>query len=1242
MRLRNGWVAATICLVLAGAAAAQNLTKLAEAQAFQLKPWETQTLTFDAGPETSGRQIALFYKAYGQNKTVSGHRQAVYVTVNRAFLRTRVGKSSRLLNKRLDFRFGRNGKRKSEWGSDTYRKTIGFEGAAVWLVIVGPDEKAIAQSKDYAPKGIKDPTAMSLDLTDLVRSGKPNVVRIQNVDPQMTLVFESAVVVAGPNVPARQQARIEALQPLRKRKSAATYYTPERIAIAKENIERYEWAKKLYQRIMKGDGFTYYIGPQYGGATKFAAQSDEFMWRLMPPTTIARKVPGTNRATCPVHGTKGRRHNPFCPWRINPITHPYKIQCMEGGEWYPSNDYLNGDMSSGAFADSGAGATVDGKVYHFMSEYTHMVYGSAVIPTLRSLSQAYLLTGNKQYAHKAVILMARLAEQYPNHDDRRDRLFEQRNLNRYKTGLRTGMVTDYIWATFCLEGFTYAYDALFDYILNDSDAAVAFLKAKGMPVESGEDLRVYIEDTLIRAGMTGLLVQGIVGNEGHHQAASMACALVMDDFADCRVNTQNMVDYYYHGVGKAAHILTNGITPDGGGHESINYSRIKLDFVRAARTMEALRARYPDKFPLERYPDIFGGDRGRAIFDYFIDVFLLDYFVPSIGDCGGIRRPTRTEPQTYSYRSKDYLYAFQRYGDLRFARACTKPDGALVEGDLFEPYPADAIREALKKPASEIIRKPRVLDDYGVAILESGAGEHRRATFLNYASTAGHRQFDNLCVGLFARGVDFLPDLGYPYSWRYRWQWDSNMMSHNTVCVDESVPARRVWSLGGPARLFASANGVHVVSAGHNPYPNDYDIYPPNGARFPKDAPKCSIYERTLVLVDVAPERFYLVDCFAVNGGSQHDQSWHGPLVPVAQPKLDWTLQPTGTLAGPDVAQFAKWKDRWGRERDDFPCFLKDIRRATLTEPALWTWDTKLKGGDALRLHLVPVNGPMEVIAGTGRSPDRAADWGLDYVIARRRVAKGERSLFLSVLDPSQSEPVVKSVRLASTAPLTLLVRRADGVDRITFQIPDGPSVNTAHRALGVQVQLASAAGEAKDVTIGATKGSADSGYVLSRVEAVDYVGKRIALKAEPGLEADLQPGRAVRIYNAQRSAMYRIQKTARERDRVWVTLDRSALLAQAPVTKIDQGRLHLGAELTFANGWYDKAGQRGPLQDAYAGARLIAGDAALVIAGVASQYVVPADDVSPAALRKGFLDQNAAIYQYGPGDAVEAARVKE
>jgi len=280
-------------------------------------------------------------------------------------------------------------------------------------------------------------------------------------------------------------------------------------------------------------------------------------------------------------------------------------------------------------------------------------------------------------------------------------------------------------------------------------------------------------------------------------------------------------------------------------------------------------------------------------------------------------------------KSDRFLYAFEKYGDPRFGRACTDVNtGELAKGSLFEHYPEKEIKAALADPASEIVRKSRLIDGYGVGILDSGNDQNRRAVMLNFTNLLGHRQCDNLFLQLWARGVKLLPDLGYPMGWDHRFTWDSNSLAHNTVTVDETQPS--LSSGGGHSKLFGSRDGVHVVSAAHDPYPgSDTDLY-----------------QRTVVMVDTDDDRYYVVDHFAANGGEQYDQSWHGMLVPIKAPPLNWQKQP-GTLAGPDVKQFGKWKDKWGRDRKDFPAYLKDIRTVTLDKPAAWTWESGLKEADA-------------------------------------------------------------------------------------------------------------------------------------------------------------------------------------------------------------------------------------------------------------------------------------------------------
>lgn len=1017
-------------------------------------------------------------------------------------------------------------------------------------------------------------------------------------------------------------------------KDKPTYYTPERIAIGQANMANQPWGKSTLDRIMKGDANNYYIGRDYGEAAECIKQTDDFIWLMQPTTKIPRVPPNhETNALCPIHGEKVRESSAWTAWTTDPVHHPYKVRCRVGGEWYPSNDYMNGDMTSGEFPDDGNGCVYQGKTYHFLKEYAHMAYGNNTVPCLRSLSQAWLLTGDKQYARKGCILLARLASEYPNFTDRKDRLFYGPYNGRdphytWKTG---GMITDLIWETFCLESEAYAYDGLYNYMDQDPDM-IAFLKSKGLPVENGNDLRRYIEDNLLRVGMQGILNGYIHGNEGFHQAAAMACALVLDDYSERHPNSKDMVDYAFLGEGHSAYMIANGTYRDGAGAESPGYNSIKFDFIRVNRLMEEIRKLHPDLFPTDRYPDLFGGAKGQALFDHFMDISVLSTFLPSIGDACGIAAPERNKPGMWSYIGAPNLYGFERFHEPRLAKACTARDGSLAIGDLFEYYPEAELKAALTSPESEIKYRSRLLDGYGVAILETGPAATGHATSINYASIPGHRQYDNLNIEVFARGLNILPDLGYPFTWDYR-EWDSGTMSHNTVSVDQTTAA---YNIGGQANLMVSENGVHVFSGRHDPYPE--------GAATPvkgKPAQGVTRYERTTVMVDVDKDRFYVVDLFAVNGGEYQDQTWHGPLTPVQAPALNWVEQPTGTLAGPDVAHGAPYTDKWGRKDVGFPCYLSKIKRAELTAPAVWSWDYGLPEGDKLNLHILPVGGPAEIIMGTGRSPVRPANWGLDYILVRKPSKGAAITYYVTVLDPYQSTPTVQKARVISEWPLVVEVTRPDGADRITFSIVGGPSRTTAHRPLGVKFEGRAGGKLARQVEVGELGPQQGPGYATATVEAVDYAANRLGINCPADQDSDFVVDRYLRVYNWGRSAMYRILAAKREGGLLWLSLDSTPGIGQGPVASIRDDALVLGDELVFSNNSTDDQGHLKQANDYYAGCWLGEGAAARQLQGAAGSTLFFKAPATKAELEKQFGGKIINLWQYGIGDSVEIVRVK-
>ena len=261
-------------------------------------------------------------------------------------------------------------------------------------------------------------------------------------------------------------------------KNEQTFYTPERIATARENLERYGWAQDLRELIMEGQPYSYLVGRDYVSAADYAAQSDEFIWQLQPPTSIPRIFPHETIAECPVCGLEVRNLHAWQPYRLDPLNHPYQIQCLMCEDWFPSNDFGAGDMTSGDFPDGGDGwLAPDGRRFYFIRTYANAAYSAVTIPALQSLTHAYLLTDEPQYARKAAILLARLASVYPNHDDRQDWLWAAPYGGRHPhyTWKGGGMITDLIWETFCTEAAVYAYDAVYDY-LDEDPGLIAFLQ----------------------------------------------------------------------------------------------------------------------------------------------------------------------------------------------------------------------------------------------------------------------------------------------------------------------------------------------------------------------------------------------------------------------------------------------------------------------------------------------------------------------------------------------------------------------------------------------------------------------------------------------------------------------------------------------------------------------------------------------------------------------------------------------
>ena len=142
--------------------------------------------------------------------------------------------------------------------------------------------------------------------------------------------------------------------------------------------------------------------------------------------------------------------------------------------------------------------------------------------------------------------------------------------------------------------------------------------------------------------------------------------------------------------------------------------------------------------------------------------------------------------------------------------------------------------------------------------LALGEGSDARAVWLDYDSGGRHGHADALNLGLFAHGLDLMPDFGYPPVQYGGWSaprtvWYTQSIAHNTVVVDgqNSQPG------SGTATLWVDGQQVQVVRASAASLVG--------GQQF----------ERTAALIGVSPESAYVVDIFRVVGGTEHTKYMH-------------------------------------------------------------------------------------------------------------------------------------------------------------------------------------------------------------------------------------------------------------------------------------------------------------------------------------------------------------------------------
>jgi hypothetical protein len=785
-----------------------------------------------------------------------------------------------------------------------------------------------------------------------------------------TTAAMAVLAAAAVNAVAAEPA--EPRQPKFPLKTQRMIYTDAQIATARENVAKYPAARRVADDVI-------------ATADKWVGMSDDALRRLITTAQVPRAF-DVGTVGCPKCGAEILQKHGQYGWITDPNL-PFKVTCPVDGSVYPTNDY-QAYYDSGfkdkngwdtPFVDDGWGWTdpKSGEKFWFVAFYNHWMWHRHVVPGVNAMAKAYVLTGDKRYAHKAAVALARIAEVYPAMDHEHQSRYGQ--LVKQQGGHYVGKVVNRIWECGLITNLAQAYDAVWETI--DADADLQQSTGK-----NGERLRAFVEANLLEEGIDSILNGKIEGNFGMHQEAMTTLALARQH-GDHKRWLGGLVE---RNSGRLANLglnyaLYNLVYRDGVPMETApGYNSI---WVRAIAMYAPLlsRAGY----------DVMAMPKTKRLFDGLMDQVVARQFTPAVGDSGSVwGSMTGADARLFQP-------AYRAYGDARHANFLASMGAAGEDGfKSFESLLAPPVPSAQKELAAQ---PSRLLDGYGMGYLNDP--QDRVGAAMYYGLKAGHGHFDRLNFEIFAHGVPIMPDLGYADAMNDFvpgiYTWSKNTVSHNCVVVDAK---RQPGNIPGTVELFANSPFARVLDV------EAKETYP-----------QCSTYRRAMVMVDVpGVGESYFVDFFTVAGGRQHDYSLHGPVGKFEAIGGTWGQKRPGTLAGPDVEIGSFYDDPKLASKDHKTGYASyagsGFQHLTGVVPledgdGKWVaqWAHERKPGAKLRIRVLPQDGQQVMLANARVSPVKQPQQ-LTYVIARRQGAEGLASRFVSVIEPYGGEPTISEV----------------------------------------------------------------------------------------------------------------------------------------------------------------------------------------------------------------------------------------
>ncbi len=661
------------------------------------------------------------------------------------------------------------------------------------------------------------------------------------------------------------------------------------------NLASRPWAKIIAVKIIKD-------------ADWWVVQNDAYLRSLVPEGNPRALCPQFEKG-CPIHGGARMSFD-------TTLETPYRWRCKKGGEWWYDGAVVKNPTTGADVTvhDNGhgwlapAGFPEAGRIYYFVAAYRYYLLGKLFLSPYEpdsgaskyeggtpivQISLAYALTGDKRYAHKAGVLLSRLADLYPHYDGGAEGPSQRQD----------GPIGE-TFERFLIQNVILACDLVWDeldaptrkHIQRELLGAFYIYVHRLMPYFDGDSLMYEMTGL---AGLAGILGNPELAQEALESDTGLRVLLTNSWFRDGKF----IYDSAGYNVGNAQTGLLTAEWLQG------------LSFP----------PKYPKPLDLYNQPDY----RMSALFD-FIQNIDCDGRPPQIGDINGARsKVIRTTPP-YSRDDERALIRVPSAYDYYSSRLQAASGGDL---ESYRQYQTDdwwlIFHAGAALPKTDQFPKPPVpkshlFPDSGIALLRAGTDpetrQHVSLTFSKGNYAHGHR--DKLAINLQRYGYDMTADLGYPTTWtdiKYP-GWETHAASHNTVMLNESDQSG---SFVGEMNYFAALPMVDVVEASA-----EKAAYPDS-----------KLYRRTVAQVrDNKGEPLYVFDAFRTAGAKIRDYHFHALGKPEEMSvQLDgknpeWPAPQKGSLAGENIAPMTQ--GGYG--------FLFDVKKVKSDGGLLAQWRTRL------------------------------------------------------------------------------------------------------------------------------------------------------------------------------------------------------------------------------------------------------------------------------------------------------------